>query len=452
MMRILICTFFIVLLSVTGYSQKLLNLEEAVNIALQRNTQLQKTVNSIDSYQSNVKTAYGALLPTLGLQGNWQWSRSETKGGLFPLPNGGFISLPDIKIVSETRSYNVGAGTNWTLFDGLSNLATVSQSKNNLESAQLSLSRLKQTIVYQTISNYYDVINAGELLKVKEEDVKWNQKNFETINERNKLGAVTLADVYAQQVKVGNAELAVIQAKNSLETAKSNLLYYLGLDVLDSYNFSDSLSQSDKDIIERHVDSNYQNLSDLVSKSLSTRYDYQSAKLSLESALNAITIARGGYFPNLINSNSFYTYSDQPNTLFQNRNYTVALTLNVPIFSGFSTENRVELAQVGAMNSKADLSDLERDIKRNIQKTYLDLQAAEKSLDVSKGNVAAAEESRRIQQEKYALGSSTLLDVLVANSDYLTAETNLINAEYAYIVLSEQVKYQLGILDYNKYE
>jgi outer membrane protein len=452
MMRILISTFFIVLLSVTGYSQKLLTLEEAVNIALQRNTQLQKSVNSIDSYQSNVKTAYGSLLPTLGVQGNWQWSRSETKGGLFPLPNGGFISLPDIKVISETRSYNVGAGTNWTLFDGLSNFANVSQSKNNLESAQLSLSRLKQTIVYQTISSYYDIINAGELLKVKDEDVKWNQKNFETINERNKLGAVTLADVYAQQVKVGNAELAVIQAKNSLETAKSNLLYYLGLDVLDSYSFSDSLSQADRAIIERHVDSNYQNLSDLVSKSLSSRYDYQSAKLSLESALNGITIARGGYFPNLTNSNSFYTYSDQVNTLFQNKNYTVALALNIPIFSGFSTENRVQLAQVGALNSKADLSDLERDIKRNIQKTYLDLQAAEKSLEVSKGNVAAAEESRRIQQEKYALGSSTLLDVLVANSDYLTAETNLINAEYAYIVLSEQVKYQLGILDYNKYE
>jgi outer membrane protein len=451
-MRIFFSSFFIILLSFTGYSQKLLTLEEAVNIALQRNTMLQKSVNSIDSYESNVKAAYGNLLPTLGAQGNWQWSRSETKGGYLPLQNGGYLTLPDLRVISETRSYSVGAGTNWTLFDGLSNIATVSQSKNNLESAQLSLARLKQTIVYQTISNYYDIINAGELLKVKEEDVKWNKKNFETINERNKLGAVTLSDVYAQKVKVGNAELEVIKAKNSLETAKSNLLYYLALDVLDDYSFSDSLSSNDKNIIGRHVDSNYQDLSDLVTKSLSTRFDYQSARLSLESALNGITIARGGYFPSLTNSNSYYTYSDNVNTLFQNRNYTVSLTLNVPIFSGFSTENRLQLAEVSAMNSKADLSDLERDIKRNIQKTYLDLQAAEKSLEVSKGNVVAAEESRRIQQEKYALGSGTLLDVLVANSDYLTAQTNLINAEYAYIILSEQVKYQLGVLDYKKYE
>lgn len=449
-MRIFFISFLIFLMSCAGYSQKLLTLEEAINIALQRNTSLQKSVNGIKSFESNVTAAYGSLLPTLGAQAGFSWTRSEQEGGSFPLPNGGFIPLP--KSISETRSYSLGAGTNWTLFDGLSNLATVSQSKNNLESAQLSLSRLKQNIVFQTVSNYYDIINATELLKVKEEDVKWNEKNLETITERNKLGAVTLADVYSQQVNVGNAELAVIQAKNNLETFKSNFLYYLGLDVMESYTFSDSLSNADKDVIQKHVEANYNDLSDIMTKSLSSRLDYQSAKLNFESAANGVTIAKGGYFPNLTNSNTFYTYADQMSNLFQNKSYSVGLTLNIPIFSGFSIDNHVQLAEVSLMNSKADLSDLERDIKRNIQKTYLDLQAAEKSLDVSKRNVEAAEENRRIQQEKYDLGSNTLLDVLVANSGYTTAQTNYINAEYAYIVLSEQLKYQLGILDYKKYE
>jgi outer membrane protein len=449
-MRIFLSTILLILLSFTGYSQKLLTLEEAVNIALQRNTILQKSVNSIKGYESNVKASYGYLLPTLGAQAGFQWTWQRQEAGAVPIGNGITINLPPS--VTQQRNYTVGAGTNWTLFDGLSNLTTIKQNENILESAQLTLSRLKQSIVYQTLSSYYDIVNAKELLKVKEEDVVWNEKNLETINERNNLGAVTLADVYSQQVNVGNAELEVIRAKNNLETAKSNLLYYLGLDVMESYKFSDSLSNSDKDIIQRHVEGNYQDLSDLMTRSLSVRYDYQSAKLSLESALNGITIARSGYFPSLTNSNQFYTYSDNVKDMFQNKNFQVGLTLNVPIFSGFSTENRVQLAEVSAINSKADLSDLERDIKRNIQKTYLDLQAAEKSLEVNRKTVAAAEESRRIQQEKYALGSSTLLDVLVANSGYTTAQTNYINAEYAYIVLSEQLKYQLGNLDYKKFE
>jgi outer membrane protein len=444
-MRIFFTSLLIFLLSIAGYSQKLLTLEDAVNIAMQRNTILQKSENSIKSYESNVKAAYGNLLPTLGAQGGYQWTYSKQT-----IVNGIPLNLPNP--VTTQQSFSVGAATNWTLFDGLSNLATISQNKNNLESAQMTLLRLKQSIVFQTTSNYYDIINATELLKVKEEDVIWNEKNLETITERNKLGAVTLADVYAQQVNVGNAELAIIQAKNNLETAKSNLLYYLGLDVMETYRFSDSLSATDKEVIQKHVESNYQDLSNLMTKSLSGRYDYQSAKLSLESAANGITIARSGYLPSITNNNQIYYYSNNLSDIFKNKNISLGLTLNVPIFSGFSTENRLELAEVGLMNSKADLSDLERDIKRNIQKTFLDLQAAEKSLEVSRRNVDAAEENRRIQQEKYSLGSSTLLDVLVANSGYTTAQTNYINSEYAYIVLSEQLKYQLGILDYKKYE
>ncbi len=46
----------------------------------------------------------------------------------------------------QLRSYNLGLRTNWTLFDGLANLATLSRSKDELESAQLTLERLKQDI------------------------------------------------------------------------------------------------------------------------------------------------------------------------------------------------------------------------------------------------------------------------------------------------------------------
>src|ERR1039457_1710333 len=114
-MRIFFSSFFIILLSVTGYSQKLLTLEEAVNIALQRNTILQKSVNSIDSYKSNVKAAYGSLLPTLGAQGSWQWTRSETQGGYLPLPNGGYLPLPDLRVIrSEERRVGKECRSRWS--------------------------------------------------------------------------------------------------------------------------------------------------------------------------------------------------------------------------------------------------------------------------------------------------------------------------------------------------
>ena len=437
-MRIMIKAFFFILVTAVAYPQKTLTLDEAINIALQKNSTLQKSINTLETYESGLLASYGSLLPSIAASGTWNWSRTE----------GGTTLIQGIPIEAptrETRNYTVGGGASLTLFDGLANYAGVSQSKNDLDAARFSLERLKQDIVFQTISLYYDVINTKELLKVKEDDVRQAQKNLETISERNKLGAVTLADVYAQQVTLGNAELEEIRTRNNLETTKADLLYYLGLDVLEEYTFPEEFTTDEKEMMENDV-------SILVSDAMANRFDYKSALLQLESAKDGITIARGGHFPSLTGSLGYGTSADRMSDLFEFNSYSAGLTLSIPIFSGWSIDDRVELATVNALNREVELTDLERDIKRNIQKTHLDLQAAEKSLNVAEKNVEAAQENLRIEEEKYSLGSSKLLDVLTATTYYTNARVNYINAQFAYIVLSEQLKYFTGVLDYKKYE
>lgn len=438
-MRALFISFIILLSTSITSAQKKLGLDEAIGIALNKNTTLMKSTNSLKSSESNVKSAVGNFLPNINANAGWQWRKSDSDVG------GQTFS-------SESRSYSAGVGSSWTLFDGLSNFASLSQSKNDLNAAEFNVNRLKQDIVFQTIALYYDVINTMQLLKFKEDDVKWNQKNLETITERNRLGSVTLADVYAQQVRLGNAELEVIRTKNNLETSKSELLSFLGLDVLESYEFTDTQFTGEIEKVKRDLDLDYNNLNELVSKAFENRYDYKSAQLNYESADDGITIARSGHLPSLINTINYGVGSDKIKNMFDNRNLSVGLSLNIPIFSGFSVENRVQFAEVLAENRKIELTELERDIKKSIQKTFLDLQAAEKGLKVSEKNVLAAQENLKIESEKYSLGAGTLLNVLVANSEFTNAQTNYINAQFAYITLSEQLKYHLGVLEFKRYE
>ncbi|MFA6027131.1 MAG: TolC family protein, partial [Ignavibacteriaceae bacterium] len=282
------------------------------------------------------------------------------------------------------------------------------------------------------------------------QDLKWNQKNYEIILERNKLGNVTLADVYSQQVKVGNAELELIRAKNNYETGKSEFLYYLGLDMIEDFTFEDPTVNGKDLTIEMIVLD--PNLKSLVEKALTNRSDFKSAKLDYQGAIDGITIAKAGHLPSLSNYYSYDSKVNSLNQIFKSYSTSVGLSLNIPIFSGFSVENRVQQAQVEAKNKELDVNDLERLIKKEMQKTYLDLQASEKRLDVSKNNVTAAEENRKIEQEKYALGATMLLNVLIANSDYTNALTNYVNAQFEYVKLKEQLEYSLGILDYKKFE
>lgn len=448
-MRFFLGLLIISMLSAFSYGQKVLSLNEAVNIALHRNTSLQKSINNISSSESNLKAAWGGLLPTVGATGSWSWNYQRQQGIPFTFAG---ITLYPPTTTSETRNYSAGANASWTLFDGLANIATVSQSQKDLQSARLQLENLKQNTVFQTMNLYYAVINNQQLVKVKEDNVAWNKRNVETVAERNKLGAVTLADVYSAQVQEGNAELDLIQTRNQLETSKSQLLYFLGLDVLQSYTFSDSLTSKEENILNTDIASQYAGLESMVKEALSNRADYKSAMLDYESAQNGITVAEGGYFPRLTNSYSYNTYASQVGDLNKSRNFSIGLSLDIPIFEGFSIDNRVELAKVNAMNKKVDLDDLTRNIKQNLQQTYLNAQAAKLSLDVNKRNVQAAQENLKIAQEKYALGSGTLLDVLIANSNYTNARTNFINSEFQYIVLNEQLKYYLGVLNYKNYE
>ncbi len=452
-MRLFFSFLYLIIFTAALYPQKSLSLDEAIKIALQRNTTLEKAENNIKTFEANKLAAYGNLMPNIGASGGFNWNRrqqaaiSETR-----IINGIPITIESDATTSEVRTYDANIGYNWTLFDGLSNIANVSRSDNNLKSAEYTIMRVKQDVVFQTISLYYDVINARQLLKVKEDDLKRFQKNLETTTERNKLGAVTLADVYAQQVQVGNAELEVIRTKNLLETAKANLLYFLGLDVLEEYNFADSLTDQEKNLLDDRISEDYTNLTELVNLALETRPDYKSRKYDLESAEDAVTMAWGGYLPTLSSSGGFGSSANSLDQLFESKGYSFGLSLNIPIFSGFAVDNQVQQAKVLSENTAVELVELERAIKRDIQTAFLNLQAAEKALEVGERNVIAAEENQKIEEEKYNLGSGTILNVLVANAEYTNAVTNYINAQFDYLRLSEELKYQLGNLDYSMYE
>ena len=443
---IILCTFF---LSTTTKPQEKLTLEDAIGIALHKNSTFLKSSSQIGGFESGVQAAYGNFLPTLGANASWQWNKTDQQGFFVDQVTGQVIEGGQS---TQRRSYNIGLGSNWALFDGLANFANLSKTQDELQSAELTLERIKQDIVFQTMSLYYNIVYTEQLLRVKQDNLKWNEKNLETIKERNRLGAATLADVYQQEVAKGNAELELIRTENDLQTAKKDLLFYLGIDVLQEFAFADSLTSTEEVILNTDLLKSYEDLTEIVNQALSQRFDYQSALLNLESSRSGVTIAESGHWPSLVANGDYSWFGNTLSEVDKNKNLQVGLSLNVPIFLGWSVSDRVQLAEVQSKVSEIEVSDLERDIKRQIQTNYLNLQASQKALLVSENNISAARENLKIEEEKYALGSGKLLDVLIVNSRYTNALTDLLNAQFGYIVLSQQLRYYIGVLDYKIYE
>ena len=337
------------------------------------------------------------------------------------------------------------------MFNGLSNYANISQKGDYLKANEYSITKQKQDIVYQTTDYFYTVLNADSLKSVREENVKYFSRLLETVQERNRLGAVTLADVYSAQTQLGNAELLLIQAQNTYESSKAGLLNYLALNVLEDYTLVDPIAAAKVIDTDTYM-KDFEDIQAMVNSALENRFDYKSQKLTVSAAESGITIARSGVLPSLSGSYSYGSSAISTDDLFNRKSFNIGLQLNVPIFSNFSVENQIEFAQVTMKNAQEDLFVLERGIKIEIKQTYLDLVAAKKSLDVATKNAEYAKETQRINQERYNLGSATLLDVLQANRDYTDALRNKINAVYDFYRQHDKLNNAIGRLEFSKYE
>ncbi len=448
-MKKYLALLMLVMFSGSVLAQTKITLDEAIKIALQRNSNLIKSENSLEGNKAGVKSAYGDLLPDLKVGGTYNWRRNTSEVDV--LDNTGNPTGKTEDVTAESRSHSLSAGGGITLFNGLANFANISKAENDLETARYNLEKLKQDIVQSTSELFYAVLKSEAIMKVRTENVKFNRKQLEQIQEKNKLGSVAVADVYAQQYQLGNAELQLINAENALDQAKNRLLDYLALDVLAEYEILSPFGEEEVIDTERYL-KDFNALSDLVGEALKKRADYKGQKLALKSADKGITIARSGYLPSLTGSYGYSTNAGSASELFDSKTLTLGLNLNIPIFSNWNTESNVQMAEIKYLNTQEDLKALERTIKIEVKQGYQDLMAAKKALDVAMKNVTSAEENRRINNERYSLGSSTILDVLQSDRDYQESLKNRIESEYTFYTAKDILMNAIGKLDHKNYE
>ena len=438
----LIFIIFAVFSNTNAQEPIVLSLDQVVKIAQENNTSIIQAQNNVRAANSSVLAAWGSYLPTISASGGWNRTQTDREAGEEFIA-GQVIPVPASTAVRNNFSAGISAG--YTIFDGFRRESAFIRSNANANATEQNAIRTRQAIQFQVESAYLNVLRQERLVLVSEENLKRDRRQLERITESNKVGALSLADVYRQQSQVAADELNLINAQNAYDKAKADLVSLIGLDVSKDYKFVDPNISTSIDSVElASTGDMIKKIDELIKNALKSRPDYIAAKEGYRAADWSVVSARSGYLPSFSASASYYMSNEKFRDLNDNKTYSWGINLRWNIFDAFQTNQAIQNAVVQKRNSETNLVQLERDIAVEVKKSLLDLESARKQVDVSIKGLMSATEDRKIAEERYNLGAGTLLDLLTANAGYVNAEANNINASYNYIIAKRNLEYVIG--------
>ncbi len=421
---------------------KTLTLDNAITIALQHNLNVVQAANNVDAARSAEVAGYGSYLPTLSASAGWGRTQIESPvdSTYSPFINRNTASGGN----SITTGYSAGLNLNYTIFDGLNREMNLSKSLSGKTIADQNYLRTKQGTIYSVQASYLSVLRNEQLVLVNQENLKRDQEELERIQESARVGSLAIGDVYRQQSAEATDEFNLISAQNTYDKSVADLLALIGLDVMDEYRIVDSSIPVDIDSTEFSRLPAMGEFDQYRKQALSARPDYQSASENLKSASYGVTSAWGRYLPGL---NAYAGYSlnaPEVSQLSSNKDYTWGLKFSWTLFDGFQTNEGIQNAKVQERNAEISLLQAELGVSVDVKKALLDLNAAKRQYEASVKAVTSSTQDRKVAQEKYNLGSGTIIDLQTANANLVNAQVTKISAIYNYITTKRNLEYVTG--------
>ncbi|MEX0846105.1 MAG: TolC family protein, partial [Balneolaceae bacterium] len=319
-------------------------------------------------------------------------------------------------------------------------------------SGEENLQRAKENVIFNTASRYLQVLLDNQLLEITKENLENTVKQLEQVQAQVEVGSRPTVDLYNQEALVANAELNVTRQENSLKMNKLLLVRQLQIDPLGEYEFV--IPELDEDVA---LAEDY-NLSELIDQALLNRSDIKSELASIRRLEFQLKIAEGSLLPSVsANAGLSTSYSDQYTLLgsqvafseqfFDQRiNRSIGFSVSIPLFQNWNRMYNLQSSKVQLKNAELSFDNSRLQVIQEVTQAYNDYTSYIKELEVSEKSLIASERAFETQQERYNVGSSTLIELSDAQANYVEAQSNYTQARYNLIFQEKLLDYYLGKL------
>jgi outer membrane protein len=410
-------------------SARKISLEEAIRLA-QQNSPLAIQAEGTERTSNAARvSAIGAIMPSVTLSAGHvvQFGGGQTRTN----QNGEQVTIASAPVNST------GLNLNMTLFDGGQRLYNLRTARSQIDAAEANRVAVKYNVALNVKQQYYAVLAAIESEDAAKLQMAQATEQFKASIAKVRAGVATRSDSLRGVIQVGNAQLALINAQSNKEAANASLTRLVGSEVPVT---------ADPNSLQENMAA-LPDSAELAALALNGPAVEQ-ARANLDVAQESRKASKATYLPSLSASYSRtgsgidkrFGLGDDPFAY----NGRLSFSLSYPIFNNFQREEQVVRAKVAEVNAQADLRDTQLAAQESLTQNIGALRSASQRVAVQVASVAAAEEDVRVQQQRYNIGASTLLDLITSQAALATAQQALIQARYDYRIARAQLEALIG--------
>jgi len=402
-----------------------LTLQQAVNIALEKNPLRKAAIADTKAASAGVREARSFLMPHLS------FSETATRGDdpvyVFgsELRQQRFTSadfaLNKLNSPLPFGNFATRFGASWNLFDSFASWHGINQAKQMNEAVGHQLDRTDQEIVFRVVNSYYDVLLAAKELEVAEQSLKTSQSIMDRSQSRFDSGLTVESDLLTAKVRMAARQQEVIRARNTLEVARAELNTVMGMPLDSSFQFAGGLAERMFSIPA---------MQDLEKQALANRPDLKRIASEERAQRQSVSMARSSFGPRV---NAFAGWEmDNPTFVAGGggNNWLGGIEVQFDIFQGGA--KRAELSRQRALEEKVvAMKQAASDaVRLEVRRAYYETDANRQQIDVARAAIAQARESLRINQDRYDSGLTTITDLLSVEDAARRSQTDYWEAIY----------------------
>ncbi len=382
------------------------DLERVVRIALERHPQVSQADADTNAAAARKGQAESTYYPQIGLSAGYAKSRQFSATARQSL---------------STSSKFLQGNLSQILTDFGRTGAAVDRSEALLSSAQETGKSVREDVAFAAKVAYYNILRAQRILSVNQETVRQRESLLRQARAFYDAGIRARIDVARAESNLFQARAQLTAAENDLRIARITLLNRMGIDGPRDFELKDTLA----------TESLPGSLEEWIREAEAGRPDLKALVEQERAADMALRAARAGNYP-ILTGNGGFGFSAEDFPLEQN--YTVTVELSVPVFTGFLTRRQVAEARANLDSARYAVTDFRRLVRLQIEQAALSVRAAFEQTEARRKEKDASDENLRLATGRYEVGAGDIIEMIDAQVQMTSSNTNLIGALYDYSV------------------